>query len=342
MSSYAIYRLPQHDNCTLLMQSTGDPLILGSLSELNKKDGFVIAPFSQSDDCPILLLRPDIVESMKVRCDDEINSYSSDKSDIVDSDRENYHKDFFKFHSALLSGEFKKIVLSRRVSMKRNSIQQAEDFFMCACRMYPNMFVVLYSTPLSGTWLVATPEILLDGDGKKWHTMALAGTMNMDALVDDLPWSAKNIKEQHYVASYVSETLKRFTSDVSEKGPYTIRAADLLHLRSDFSFTLNDKNHIGDILDALHPTPAVCGLPQKQTMDFILKNEHSPRRYYSGFIGPVYPYHNTHVYVSLRCMEIKKDVCDLYVGGGLLNDSDEESEWQETENKLNTIKNVFK
>lgn len=111
-----------------------------------------------------------------------------------------------------------------------------------------------------------------------------------------------------------------------------------MHLRSDFSFTLPDNNHIGDLLLSLHPTPAVCGLPKKTAFDFIIRHEHTPRRYYSGFMGMLDPQAQTSLYVSLRCMNIEQDLCHLYAGGGLLKDSIEELEWQETEAKLDTMR----
>jgi len=102
-------------------------------------------------------------------------------------------------------------------------------------------------------------------------------------------------------------------------------------------------------LQALHPTPAVCGLPKDDAFRFILDNEHTPRQYYSGFMGPlnlppsthVLPPTSTHLYVSLRCMQITSTHYRMYAGGGLLKDSIEEQEWQETEAKLETMRHLL-
>ena len=153
---------------------------------------------------------------------------------------------------------------------------------------------------------------------------------------ENMTWSTKNIQEQRIVATYITECLEQFTDNYVEEGPRTVRAANLVHLRSDFTFSLNDNDHIGNLLQALHPTPAVCGLPKFETFRFIMNNEHTPRRYYSGFIGPMGT-EETHLYVSLRCMNIDGDVCHLYAGGGLLKDSILEQEWNETEAKLQTM-----
>jgi len=126
-----------------------------------------------------------------------------------------------------------------------------------------------------------------------------------------------------------------------EKGPYTCRAGNLVHLRSDFTFTLKEQERLGNFLHRLHPTPAVCGLPKEDVRRFILQNECTARRYYSGFTGILNPESETHLYVSLRCMEIKDHVCVLHAGGGLLRDSIEEKEWEETEAKMETMKELL-
>ena len=265
-----------------------------------------------------------------------------------------YHIDFANFHSHLQTGEFQKIVLARCCHEPLPVGVSALQLFQKACERYPRMFVTLFSSRQSGTWLMATPEILLDGSGQQWRTIALAGTMEVQQ--GEPNWSTKNIHEQRYVATYITECLEQFllgdaspltsplsphtpmTHDIREEGPYTMQAANVLHLRSDFSFTLPEDAAIGRLLRRLHPTPAVCGLPKQQTFDFILRNESVPRRYYSGFTGPLALSGETHLYVSLRCMQIAADGCYLYAGGGLLRDSDEEQEWQETESKLQAMK----
>ena len=216
------------------------------------------------------------------------------------------------------------------------------------------MFVALVSTPVSGTWLMATPEILLEGGGIEWHTMALAGTMKLEGrqLLFDVPagsrredgcikWSEKNVCEQRIVAKYIAECLGRYSDEMEENGPYTSRAGNIVHLRSDFRFVLRSAESVGCLIDDLHPTPAVCGLPKAETYGFIVKNEHGARKYYSGFAGPWFKSAQSHLYVSLRCMQIEGRWYGLYAGGGLLADSREQQEWDETEAKLETMKGLF-
>ena len=349
MSAFALYRLPHEDHFTLVEQLTGLPMEFRSLSELNGQQGFVVAPFAVADPLPLLLIRADKVEQ-HVFSDYISPACQLRQEEQPSGSRMTYAIDFANSHAHLLSGDFQKIVLARSLKVTRQ-VTNAFDLFCDACQRYPRLFICLVSTPQSGTWLVATPEILLSGCQGQWKTMALAGTMKLEGeqLAFDtatspanlhIAWTDKNIQEQRYVATYITECLERFTTDFTEKGPYTARAGNLVHLRSDFTFTLPDEQHLGDVLMALHPTPAVCGLPKRATFDFIQANEHSPRRYYSGFMGPL-QLSETHLYVSLRCMELLTDGYQLYAGGGLLPDSVEEQEWQETEAKMETMRNLL-
>lgn len=251
--------------------------------------------------------------------------------------RTDYHIDFSNFHAHLENHDFSKLVLSRSIFIPADSTASPVELYQRACASYPRMMIILVSTPTSGMWLVATPEILLSGGDEEWNTVALAGTMPFS---EEVLWSDKNIQEQRYVATYITEQLEQFTSDFKESGPRTIRAGHLAHLRSDFQFKLNNSQGIGDLIQALHPTPAVCGLPKQDAFHFIQHNEHHDRSYYSGFMGPLQVEGKTNLFVTLRCMEIFTNGYRLYAGGGILKDSQEEQEWQETEIKLDTMRNI--
>ena len=347
MSAYAIYRLPHADHATLIQQTEGEPAEYQLCSELNGKRGFVVAPFQVTTQQPILLIRPDVVNFLEVRGEgQEVRDMSTAEYSLTSHFSpltSSYAIDFANYHAQLETGLFRKIVLARCVDELSEEPIDPMELFRWACMLYPRMFISLVSTSKSGVWLTATPEILLEGKGSDWRTIALAGTMKLagDQLIGEgetVCWPTKDIQEQRIVTTYIAECLEQFTGDFHEEGPRTVRAANLVHLRSDFTFTLPDSQHLGDLLHALHPTPAVCGLPKRETFNFIIKNEHSPRRYYSGFMGMLDPEGDTHLYVSLRCMNIEGNHYHLYAGGGLLKDSTEEQEWQETEAKLETMR----
>lgn len=356
MNSFAMYRLPLSDEYTEVIQTDGEPEELLSCAELSGCSGYVFAPFAPSAHQPILLIHPNEQHTAKVNTLPLGNENDTVKQVEIYQNRESYTVDFANFHAQLENGFFRKIVLARQSVVEVSHEIASKILFARACKLYPRMFIALVYTPQSGFWLTATPEILVEGNNKQWHTMALAGTMklsNSQLTFDNPPshtpiisehnicWSDKNLREQRYVATYITECLEHFTSTFQEEGPYTTRAGELVHLRSDFTFTLSDDSHLGDLLEMLHPTPAVCGLPKDKTCRFILENEANPRRYYSGFIGPLNIVGDTHLFVTLRCMQIDSCRFTLYAGGGLLAESEESKEWEETEAKMETMKETI-
>ncbi len=374
MSAFAIYRLPYDHACHLVLQEKGAPEEFSSPHQLNGREGFVIAPFSANKHNPVLLLHVDremtfpsemlgnptevyrtLLEQLNDQCHDLPKGIR-----LYDGKQMHYSIDFANFHSHILDGEFSKIVLARCARVQTSKIIAPLKLMEIACRRYPRMFVALVSAEKCGTWLMATPEMLLEGDGKQWNTVSLAGTMALredqmgfdnppqaDRTIlrhqddDSIVWNLKDIQEQQFVSTYITESLESFTNDIEEFGPYTMRAGNLVHLRSDFHFTLPNTDKLGQLIAKLYPTPAVCGLPKDAARDFILRNEYAPRDYYSGFVGPVSPKADTHLYVSLRCMRIDSQGYSLYAGGGLLADSEMTSEWKETEYKMQTMRCLF-
>ncbi len=359
MAAFAFYRLPYKQAYTLVMQKDDDPEELYSVDELNGKSGFVIAPFMPTELCPILLMRPDVVKHFNLKAEEEPQQTLAAatriaKSEVhsgVSDEKEAYAEDFEYFHDELEKGNFQKLVLARcsHIAAKSTSMLKAEDLFKKACKMYPRLFIALVSTSQSGTWLMATPETLLCGNGCEFTTMALAGTQPAPPsdILDNKPiegveWSKKDKEEQQYVADYIEDVLSEFSDHCNKKGPYTTMAAQLYHLRTDFIFRLEDTDCLGDVLDELFPTPAVCGMPKEEARQFIIDNESIDRKYYSGFVGPLMPSGETHLYVSLRCMNIHQGgKFDLYAGGGLLKESDMEAEWEETEAKMQTMRELL-
>ena len=111
MSAFAFYRLPYKDHYTLVMQHDDDPEKLNSVNELNGKHGFVIAPFMPSEECPILLMRPDVVKHFPIQAVTTDNKKIHFPESV--SEKEAYQKDFEDFHQQLTKGIFDKIVLAR-------------------------------------------------------------------------------------------------------------------------------------------------------------------------------------------------------------------------------------
>lgn len=352
MTCTALYRLPHESRYHRLVQHSGSPLLLPSCAETGTCRGFVVAPFCPGPDTPVIVIRPDDLSVHDVPPPANARWGAVHTLD-AEAERLRYGIDFHNFHGQLCQGTFRKIVLARCSQMEAGAAGDVQTLFFNACHAYPRMFVALVSAAECGTWLMATPETLLQGDGRQWQTMALAGTMKLTGrqadfdtpgghtLPADLPWSTKNRFEQRVVADYIEECIEQFTPSFTVSEPYTVRAGNLVHLRTDFRFTLPPDTDVGALVNALHPTPAVCGMPKDGAYRFIVGNESMPRRYYSGFAGPFGIDGQTRLYVSLRCMRLEGRRLWLYAGGGLLPDSREEDEWNETEAKMETMRKLF-
>ena len=235
----------------------------------------------------------------------------------------------------------KKLVLSRPAFCPIDNEFSPLETFVKACNDYPRMMIYLCHTPVTGTWLGSTPEILLSGNAQNWKTVALAGTLPIVDGIEPTEWNSKNKEEQAIVAEYVRGIIKKHGMKITEKGPYTARAGQLVHLKTDFLFQLKETKFLGELLKELHPTPAVCGLPKKEAYQFIAENEGYDRRYYTGFIGWMDLEGQTDLYVNLRCMEIRTTEVKLYAGGGILPSSEVRNEWDETNQKMKTMKNIL-
>lgn len=345
--AFALFRLPHTKEPSLIVQTEGNPLRLNDYCELNDKNGFVFAPFVISDSNPLLLIKSDIrlngYDEIRMWIQNYITSGSElllkAESRTTEGQTNRYDEVFDSFLTALKAHQFEKLVLSRYQDHTIEHALQLSHLFETASERYPNGFTYMVYTPQAGLWMGSTPEILLAGKGNYFSTVALAGTMKAS---DSPVWSEKNKLEQEYVAQYIREKLHSLGIEPEERGPVTAKAGALVHLKSIFNFSFSDPGRLGDVIAMLHPTPAVCGLPKEEAYHFICEHEGYDRSYYSGFLGPLQQNGETDLYVNLRCMRIASSYVRLFAGGGLLNSSELESEWNETEDKMQTMLSLLK
>ena len=208
---------------------------------------------------------------------------------------------------------------------------------------YPHSFVNFFHLPGIGTWMGASPEVLIETKGDYFHTMSLAGTQPAqgDNPLKSAAWTQKEIEEQALVSRYIVDCFKTIRlREYEEHGPKTILAGNLLHLRSDFRVNTQKTgfSNLGSVmLGLLHPTSAVCGMPREEALNFLKTTEGWDRSFYAGFLGPVGIEQETSIYVNLRTASLHKTHALLYAGAGVTEDSVPEKEWEETELKCEII-----
>lgn len=249
---------------------------------------------------------------------------------------------------AIKAGAFKKVVLSRAKSVNLPANFDHVNTFMKLCERYANAMVYLVYIPKVGLWMGATPETLISTDAQQqFKTVALAGTQayNPDLPLSHTAWMQKEIEEQAMVSRYIINCFKKIRlREFEEIGPKTVIAGNLVHLCTHFKVDMQAVNfaELGTVmLDLLHPTSAVCGMPKEASQEFILKHEHYDRAFYSGFIGPVNMAQASHIFVNLRCMQLLDHQAILYAGAGITEDSIPTREWHETEMKCKTMLDII-
>lgn len=322
------------------------------------ESGFVFSPFDIRKDS--LLIPLSMSKTLMTEDDVFIEDFEMLK-DISVGDKEEHLSLVNKGINAIEHSDLSKVVLSRMIEADKIKT----DPFLIFKRLlhtYNSAFVYCWYHPKVGLWLGATPETLLEVEGNDFSTMALAGTQPYEGIMDVI-WKEKEQDEQQIVVNYIVSSLNTFTTNLEVSDAETIRAGHVLHLKSDIKGRLSEhENGLQKLIYALHPTPAVCGFPKIDAMQFILDNENYNREFYSGFLGELnkevkvqprtgklnienraftYNKRASHLFVNLRCMQIKDNTIKIYVGGGITQASNPEKEWEETIAKMHTIKSVL-
>ncbi len=330
--------------------------------------GFAFAPFENAD-TKSLFIEADYYQSfhdfeesiVKDLPGMENIKFSDPTRNTIDFTSENYiseenvkdKSDFLQKVSnatALIkAGNLEKVVLSRHKKViplnKFNPISQ----FQKLSSKYPNAFISLVYLPWQKEiWVGATPEKLVEQDANGiFRTMSLAGTQpSCDCSGNTISekmalWTQKEIEEQALVGRYIINCFKKIrVREYTEIGPRTVNAGNLLHLQSIFEVNTRGINfpQLGSVmLDLLHPTSAVCGMPKDKALEIIRNSEKYDREYYSGFLGPVNINEESRIYVNLRTMKYANNEINLFSGCGITADSEPEKEWMETQIKMLTV-----
>jgi len=248
-----------------------------------------------------------------------------------------YKNSFDLCMTELESNRLQKVVLSRVFCTESSSPPSLIAIFQRAASKYPDALVYLLLHPDEGIWIGASPEILLKKRKSSLETVSLAGTQQ--AYEGNYEWGDKEKAEQAYVSDHIRSALRNLNCTIQEElGPDTIEAGKVAHLKTRFLFSSETK--ITELLEHLHPTPAIAGVPTDKAIQQIEKTERHERGLYTGYLG-VYDSEKADIYVNLRCMQIVAKSFYLYLGGGITKDSELDKEWLETEYKAKTLLNLL-
>ncbi|MDR2791518.1 MAG: chorismate-binding protein [Tannerellaceae bacterium] len=333
----AVRHLPDED--VLRLTAVGHDAIFTTCdpAELNGKEGFVMAPFFASEECPIICMQ---AQEYELAIPEEAFP-APDGEYPFTRITTNYPKRFRRFITPIREGVMDTLMLSRRVEMEKPAGFSPSLLFLKACYRNPRSCVYLVHTPYSGTWLGCSPLPFLFGEGDDWQVSAVGGEQPLiNGLVPPV-WTERICDEQQMIADCVQVRLQATGLEWRNEPPRAVPVGNVAYLKADFPFTLPDRDCIGDLLKALYPTPIVCGLPCEDAYRFIIDREGYDRRYYSGFVGYLSPEGRSEIHLNLRCMEFLSTKLAMYVGSLLLPDSTPAGEWKETESQISFLRSFL-
>ena len=368
----ALWRLPGKQNRQLAID-VGQSLSVGKIDLEDTAGGFLVAPFQNPQRSQESLIKADVYfnsdQSQLTIADNPETSIVRDLLDqfmqniksanktaryflqekrVHGTSRSRYQQIVENALQDIQAGRFQKVVPAVQRQVKLGNDFSCLDTFYKLCSSYPTAFVSLVSAPEIGTWLGASPEALIEVDRSKiFTTVAVAGTQACQPGVSlqEVAWRQKEIEEQALVSRYIINCFKKIRlREFEEVGPKTVVAGNLLHLKTTYTVDMEETKFplLGSVmLDLLHPTSAVCGMPMNTALEFLHENESFDRELFSGYLGPVNIREETHLFVNLRCMQIQPKNALLYAGAGVTEDSIPEKEWLETQLKCDTLLEVI-
>jgi isochorismate synthase len=331
---FVVYRKPNTANGNAVFQKDSKEYFTSDYSE----NGFVFAPFNSDEKALFIPFSNAEQQPFKV---DESFPMNVSTIDVIDleQEKENHVNLVQKGIDFINNSTADKIVLSRKKILELDSIDLIEIYQKLVAN-YPSAYVYFWYHPATGVWMGATPEVLLSVKNEQFKIMSLASTQEYKGDLD-VAWNKKEIEEHQIVTDYIVSKLEARDLEISEA--YTVKAGSLVHLRADISGRISSSEfNLKKLIDVLHPTPAICGMPKELAKEFILENENYYREYYTGFLGEI---NDTKIdlFVNLRCMklDVNEKQATLYIGGGITKSSNPELEWKETVAKSKVMKKVL-
>ncbi len=257
-------------------------------------------------------------------------------SKMVSTAQHQYMEQVDKALQVIQSGGLEKVVLAQTHWLKDITINPIEAFRR-ACKAIDSYAYLAY---VGGEcWIGSSPELFLKSDYTTIETVALAGTRLATNASD--AWGEKEIQEQSIVTTYLTETFEALDfSDITVGTSFTKTVGHIQHICNSITATKSNHLDVTKLLSALHPTPALAGFPKTAAKSLINETEVFSRDLYGGYIGYM-DAGGMEYFVNIRCARLFNESAQLFAGAGINRDSNPQSEWEETNNKLNVIKSIL-
>ncbi|MEF8806633.1 isochorismate synthase [Natronomonas sp.] len=243
------------------------------------------------------------------------------------------------------AGELRKVVLAQALETTLERPLSLPDVVARLGETYPDCFRFLFE-PADGSagFFGATPEQLVGLRGRTVETGALAGTTGRGDTPEEDEWLAeelladdKNVHEHELVADAIREQLAPYAAAIQAGQRRIRRLATVQHIETPITAELADDEHVLTLVEALHPTPAVGGLPPNEALRTIRDTEPFERGWYAAPVGWFDAAGYGSFSVAIRSAIARDDVATLFAGVGIVADSDPDREWDEVQLKYRPI-----
>jgi len=324
---FVLFRFPQEKQIHCYYQIDNETY----LTENFQEEGFVFAPFlSQEENVMIPSTHRKSFKPIEVSSSAQL--YSLPKEGKAD-----FTAKVAAAVEEINTAKIEKVVLSYAFDLPYQG--EGSTLFHRLVYTYNNAFVYYWSHPQTGQWLGASPERLITLRGGSFSTVALAGTLPSGGRETD--WTEKEKHEQQVVVDAIVGGLNQsgVAQNIHIGERKTIKAGQLFHLQTPITAEIKAGNLLS-LVQYLHPTPAVGGLPKSTAVDYILLHEGYDRAYYTGYLGPFSKGDTARFFVNLRCAQITPQHLRIYTGAGITQGSDPDKEWEEICRKANTFLSV--
>ena len=240
------------------------------------------------------------------------------------------------------AGHLRKVVLAQSLSVELARDLSVPDALSRLDDTYPDCYRFAFTPPDSdaGTFFGATPERLVSLRGRTVETDALAGSTGRGETPAEDEWlarelrdSEKDIHEHQLVVETIREQLSPLAESVTTGERAIRRLASVQHLQTPIRATLAADEHVLSLVEALHPTPAVGGLPPDAALETIRHAEAFDRGWYAAPVGWIDGDGNGTFTVAIRSGLSRAARAWLFAGAGIVADSDPDREWDEVQLK---------
>ncbi len=243
------------------------------------------------------------------------------------------------------NGELRKVVLAQAMEADLAATFPRAATLERLAEKYPDCHRYCFEPDDDGAiFFGATPERLVSLRGRTVETDALAGTTGRGETPSEDEWLAeellsdpKNCHEHDLVAETIRDQLAPYAASISGGERRVRRLATVQHLHTPITAELDADRHVLELVEALHPTPAVGGLPPDRALETIHDTEPFDRGWYAAPVGWIDAAGNGAFAVAIRSAVADERQATLFAGVGLVADSDPDREWDEVQLKYRPI-----